>query len=71
MGRTFGTSRGVTQGYPESPMIFNIVVDKVVQEVIEEVCGPQEAHRGMGRATGERNLVFYAYNGRITGRDPY
>ena len=65
----FGTGRGVTQGDPASPMIFNTVVDAVVRAVLGVVCGPHEARNGMGWASGERNLVFYADDGRIVGRD--
>ena len=65
----FGTGRRVTQGYPASPMIFNIVVDLVVRAVIEEVCIPQEAKHVMGWDVGARNLVFNADDGRIAGRD--
>ena len=50
-------------------MIFNIVVDSVVGATLEVVCSPQEARHGMGWATGERNLIFYAEDGRIGGRD--
>ena len=49
-------------------MIFNIVVDAVVREVLEEVCSPQEVQNGMGWAAGERNLVFYVDDGRIVGQ---
>ena len=49
-------------------MIFNIMVNTVVIVVLEIVCGPHEARHGMGWATGERNLVFYADDGKITGR---
>ena len=49
-------------------MIFNIVVDEVVRAVLELVCGPHEAWHGMGWVAGERNLVFYADDGRIAGR---
>ena len=41
--RPICTERGVTQGDPVSPTIFNIVVDAVVSEVLLEVCGPQES----------------------------
>ena len=34
------TRRGVTQGYPTSPMIFNIVVDAVVWVVLDVFCSP-------------------------------
>ena len=62
LGKAFGTDRGVTQGKLASPMIFNIMVDAVVREVLEEVCGLQEAQHGMGWAEREWNLVFYADN---------
>ena len=57
------------QGDPASFMIFNIVVDAVVRAVLDMVCRPQEAHHGLGWAAGERNLIFYANDGRIAGRD--
>ena len=41
-------------------MIFNIVVEAVVIETLEVVCGPQEARHGIGWVVGERNLVLYA-----------
>ena len=66
----FGTGCGVTQGYPALPMGFNTVVDSVVREVLVEVCGPQEAHHRIGWELGERNLIFYADEGKIVGRDP-
>ena len=50
-------------------MIFNVVADAVVQEVLEEICSLQEAQHVMGWSAGQRNLVFYAYGGRIAGRD--
>ena len=56
--KDFRTGRKVTQGEPESPMIFNIVVNAVVWAVLDVVCGPQEAQHGLGWAAGERNLVF-------------
>ena len=40
LGAAFGIGRGVTQGDPASPMIFNIVMDVVVREVLEGVCSP-------------------------------
>ena len=43
IGTLFVTGRGFTQGDPAYPMIFNIVVDAVVRETLEVVCGPQEA----------------------------
>ena len=37
LGTAFDTGRGVTQGYPEPHMIFNIVVDAVVQMLLDVV----------------------------------
>ena len=59
----------MTQGNPASPIIFNIVVDAVVQVVLEEVWSPQEAHHGMRWEAGDRNLIFYADYRRIAGQD--
>ena len=67
--KEFWTGKGLTQGDPVSPMIFNIVVDAVVRAVLDVVCRPQEDHHGLGWAAVERNLIFYAGDGRIAGRD--
>ena len=37
---------------------------------MKEVCRPQEAHYGLGWASGERNLIFYEVDRWILGRDP-
>ena len=50
-------------------MVFNIVVKTVVIATSEVVCGPQEVKHGMGWMAVERNLIFYADDGRIEGRD--
>ena len=65
LGAAFVMGRGVTQGDPASPMIFNIVVDAVVRAVLEVVCRPQEARHGMGWSAVEWNLVFYTDDRRI------
>ena len=65
LGTSFGTVRGATQGDPTSPIMFNIVVDAVVRDVLYVVCGPQEAQHSMGWDMGERNMVLYANDGRI------
>ena len=50
-------------------MIFNIVVDALVREVLDVVCGTQEAQHGLGWEVWERNVVFYSDDGRIAGHD--
>ena len=69
LGKEFRTGRGLTQGYPTSPMIFNILVDAVVRAVLGVVCRPQESQNGLGWAAGEWNLIFYSDNGRIARGD--
>ena len=64
----FGRGTGFTQENPASPMILNIMVDAMVREMLEVVCGPQEVRHGMSWAAGERNLILYADAGRIGGR---
>ena len=61
---------GVTQGFLFPPTIFNIVVDVVVRLVLLEVCGPLEAHHGLGWEEGYHNIVFYADYGRIADCNP-
>ena len=46
LGAAFGTWIRVTQLYPFSPIIFNVVVDAVVRAVLEEVYSPQEVQHG-------------------------
>ena len=69
-GQPFRMERGVTQGIPLSPKIFNILVDAVVRAVLMELCGPREAHHRFGWAAGEQKIFFYVDNVRIAGRNP-
>ena len=50
-------------------MVYNILVDVVVRATLELVYGPQEARHGMGWAAGKQNLIFYADNGSIVGKN--
>ena len=40
----FQTGRGVTQGDPAYPMVFNILVDVGMHAVFNVFCSPQETH---------------------------
>ena len=62
--------KGITQGDPASPMIFNTMLDAVLLVVLAEVCRPQEAHHGLVGAVGGRNLILYVDDIRISVRDP-
>ena len=52
------------------PTILDIVVDAVARATLADVCGPQEAQNGLGWATGEQDIMFYAENGRIVEKNP-
>ena len=69
LGTVFWALIGVTQSNPASLMIFNIVVDAVVQAVLGVVYIPQESKHGIGWVAGKRNLVFYVDYDRIAWRD--
>ena len=69
-GREFGTEIGMIQGDTFYPTIFNIMVGEVVMAVLLEVCGSQEVHNGLGWTSGENTILFYAEDGRISGRNP-
>ena len=60
----------MNQGEPVYPTILNIVVDAVARSILIEVCGPQEAHHGLVWAVGEQDIIFYANDGHIMGRNP-
>jgi len=77
-GRIFKADRGVTQGGPLSPKIFNILVDAVVREWLRQLFGDKVARDGFD-ALGpdeEQRLIrlfvalFYADDGYIASRDP-
>ena len=53
-----------------SPTIFNILVDLVVCVALREVSGSQEALHGLGLLEGDQDIVLYADNGSIVGRNP-
>ena len=65
-GRVFQSERGVTQGGPLSPTIFNLMVDAIVREWVfqMEQAGFNAADIRVIAA------VFYADDGLIAARDP-
>ena len=69
LGKAFDIGRELKQGNLTYPIIFNIVVDTVVQVLLDVVCSPEEAQHGMGWTAGERNLLLYINDVRVEGRD--
>ena len=45
------------------------MVDAVVRAVLDLVCGPQGTQHILVWEIGERNVIFYADDGRIAGQD--
>ena len=69
-GQPFITGIGVTQGYPVSTALFNIIVDELFRATLQEICVPQEAQHGFGWSEGEHKICSYADDRRIAGQYP-
>ena len=69
-GTSFGGERGVTQGNPLSPTIFNAVVDAVVQHWVQGVVEESEARGELGQEGRHQVALFYANNGMVASSDP-
>ena len=69
-GRAFKQSRGVTQGGPLSPRLFNIVVDAVVREWLRRALGEEAAKNGVAAMAAKFIVLFYVDDGYIASRDP-
>ena len=68
-GKMFQGFRGVTQGEPLSPTIFNAVVDAVVcpwAAVAEEREGGKE---GRGREVRHQSILLYVDDGTLSSTD--
>ena len=68
-GKAFKGDRGVTQGDPLSPTIFNVVVDAVVRHWIEGLKTETKVQGATGRE-GHCSAVFYANDGMVGASDP-
>ena len=67
-GTTFKGARGVTQGDPLSPTIFNVVVDAVVRHWLEGLQTTNEEKGATGG--GHFSAVFYADDRMVGATDP-
>ena len=66
----FKGERGVTQGDPLSPTIFNVVVDTVVRHWIDGIVGETEEKGETGREGRHQSAVFNADDGMVVSSDP-
>ena len=69
-GKGFKGERGVTQGDPLSPTIFNVVVDAVVRHWIHLATQEAERRGERGREGQHQAALFYADDGMIALSDP-
>ena len=69
-GNSFKIFRGVTQGDPLSPTIFNMVVDSVVWLWLYYMVDRSGWKGGHGREGRHQNSLFYAYDGMVASSDP-
>ena len=69
-GAPFKAHRGVTQGGPLSPRIFNVMVDAVLREWLHQVLGVDAARHGYGEEVRSFFAIFYADDGLITAQCP-
>jgi Reverse transcriptase (RNA-dependent DNA polymerase) len=68
-GRPFQLGRGLTQGDPMSPILFNIVCDAIVRAWLKDVLPGSEATTGLGGRIRDFIACFYADDGMVGARD--
>ena len=65
-GDAFGATRGVTQGDPLSPTIFNIMVDAIICCWFSLVLpGGRAEFNGLSESVAEQLALFYVDNGLL------
>ena len=69
-GEAFKGARGVTQGDPLSPTIFNVVVDSVVSHWVTMAMAEADKQGERGDEGRHQNSPFYADDGMVASSDP-
>ena len=69
-GKGFKGGRGVTQGDPLSPTIFNVVVDAVVRHWLTITVKEAEKRGERGREVRHQVALFYADDGMLVSSNP-
>ena len=69
-GTGFKGERGLTQGNPLSPTIFNMVVYAVVRHCVTVVIADTEERGELGKEGRHQADLFYAEDGMVASSDP-
>ena len=69
-GEAFKGARGVTQGDPLSPTIFNVVIDVVVRHWVAMALEEAEKKEERGNEGRHQAALLYAYDGMVAFSDP-
>ena len=69
-GEAFKVARGVTQGEPLSPTLFNVVVDVVVCHWVTLAMAETEKRGERGNKDRHQASLFYADDGMMASSDP-
>ena len=69
-GDAFKGARGVTQGDPLSPTIFNVVVDAVVRHWVKMALEEAERRWERGKEGRHQASLFYADDGMVASSEP-
>ena len=70
-GNGFKGARGVTQGDPMSPIIFNVAVDVVVRHWVTLAVEEAETRGERGREGRHQAALFYADDSMVASSDPH
>ena len=69
-GTAFKGERGVTQGDPLPPTIFNVVVDTVVHHWVMGVIADAEERGDLGKEGRHQAALFHTDDGMVASSDP-
>ena len=69
-GIDFRGDRGVTQGNPLSPIIFNVVVDAVVRHWVQGVVEEAEVRGKLEQEGRHQAALFYSDDGMVVSSEP-